>query len=98
VQFFSFPFTIKRPSNLPSFGRLEATKCSVSPNMVAVFSKASTKHRRTECPFAEKTANSEQKTLQIGVEEEKRASIRKGRKCPERWATEDVFIRGFMPQ
>lgn len=87
VQFFSFSFTYNRPSNVPRFGRFDAIKCSVSPNMLEVLSNARTKHLRTEYPFAAKTANSEQKTLQIGVEEEKRASMRKERKRPERWAT-----------
>ena len=77
---FLCPLKDTNPSNTPSFGKEDDTKNSLSPKILAELARARLKLLLTELPLAENTANSEQKTLQTGVEEEKQAVIAKKRK------------------
>jgi len=68
------------PSKVSVFGKEDDIKNSLSPKIRAELASARLKLLFTELPLAENTANSEQKTLQTGVEEEKQAVIAKKEK------------------
>lgn len=79
-QDFFCPLIEMNPSNVPIFGSAVDTENSLSPKIWADAASARLKLLLTELPLAENTANSEQKTLQTGVEEEKQAVIAKKEK------------------